>query len=366
VSVTSEALSRTPIHGRHVELGGKMVPFAGWEMPIQYEGVIAEHRQVRKSAGLFDVSHMGQVYVTGPRAKADLQRILSNDIGALADGDAQYTLLTNDRGGIDDDLIAYRFDDDCYLLVVNAANAAADVAIITGAVSDDTSVRDVSAQHAMFALQGPLALDALAETCDVDVRELAPFHFAEHQIDGVPVTVATTGYTGERGCEILVPPGDAPAIWDRLLSDERVAPAGLAARDTLRLEVCYPLHGNDIDAETTAVEAGLGWVCHWDEPFVGREALLAQREAGAARKLVALAATERGIPRAGCPVLQDGREVGTVTSGTMSPSLGFGIALAYVQTDLAQPGTDLTIDVRGRQVRAEVRTKPLYRREETL
>jgi aminomethyltransferase len=357
---SNDVLEETPLHARHVAAGARMVPFAGWEMPIQYEGVIAEHKAVRSSAGLFDVSHMGQFFVSGPGAFDDLQRLLSNDLGKLEEnGMAQYTLLTNDAGGIEDDLIVYRFAEESYLLVVNAANAEHDLGIIESGVSDHTEVRDVSEDHAMLALQGPRSLHVLAEVCGVDIRALEPFRFVEVEIDGVPVTVATTGYTGERGCEILVAPDRAAWLWDYLLVDGRVSPAGLGARDTLRLEVCYPLHGNDIGSETSAVAAGLGWVCGWDTDFVGVDALQSERASGPAERLVALAAVERGIPRAGCAVTSDGAVVGRVTSGTMSPSLGIGIALAYVRTDLAVPGTPLCIDVRGRELPVEVRSKPL-------
>ena len=364
MTAVADGLKVTPLFDQHVQLGARMVPFAGWSMPIQYEGVIAEHRAVRESAGLFDVSHMGQFWLSGSTAHADLQRLTSNNSAALNDGDAQYTLLTNERGGIEDDLIAYRFAPDTYLLVVNAANIANDLQHILGRVSETTTVRDASADTAMFALQGPRAMDVLRDTCGIDITSMRPFQFVEAEIDGAPVTVATTGYTGEAGCEILMENASAPDIWDRLLSDARCSPVGLGARDTLRLEVCYPLHGNDIDATTTPVEAGLGWVCHWDEPFTGSDVLLEQRSSGPHRKLVAIAAVERGIPRQGCPVLIDGAVAGEVTSGTMSPSLGIGIALAYVSAANAVPGQTVTIDVRGRQVQAEIRPKPLYTRKE--
>ena len=340
-----------------------MVPFAGWAMPVQYEGVIAEHRAVRQSAGLFDVSHMGQVFVAGPTAALDLQRLLSNDIGKLVeDGQAQYTLLTNERGGIEDDLIVYRLEVDEFLLVVNASNVAHDLELLRRGVSESTGVEDHSDDWAMLALQGPLALDVLADHV-VDVRQLAPFRFVRAEHAGGEVIIATTGYTGERGCELLVRAPQAPALWEVLAADDRVCPTGLGARDTLRLEVCYPLHGNDIDATTSAVSAGLGWVCGWSTDFVGRDALRAERERGATHKLVALQMLERGIPRAGCLLLLEGEQVGHVTSGTMSPTLGIGIALAYVRSDLTSTGTELEVDIRGKRFRARVEEKPLYHKE---
>jgi aminomethyltransferase len=358
---TQSELLETALHDVHAGAGARMVPFAGWHMPVQYEGVIAEHNAVRASAGVFDVSHMGQVWVEGPTAALDLQRLLSNDIDKLSeDGFAQYTLLCNERGGIEDDLIVYRVEPDRFLLIVNAGNRLHDVALLDDGVSDTTKVTDESSDWSMLALQGPKALDALAEL-GIDVRELPTFRVTFADWNGVPLTVATTGYTGERGCEILVPNESAADLWNLLIADERVTPCGLAARDTLRLEMCYPLHGNDITADTNAIEAGLGWVCGFSTDFTGRDALRDVRDAGPARKLVALKAIGRGIPRAGCMVHAGDNQVGQVTSGTMSPSLGTGVALAYVRSDAATTGTPLQIDVRGKRYDAVVTDKPLYR-----
>jgi aminomethyltransferase len=359
---TGTGLRRTPLHHVHVELGGRMVPFAGWDMPVQYVGVIAEHQAVRTAAGVFDVSHMGQLAVEGPDAARELQRLLSNDIRRMdADGMAQYTLLTNEQGGIEDDLIAYRLAPERYLLVVNASNVEHDAAWLRERLAGDVVLEDQSEEWAMLALQGPIALDVLEERCGVRLHELAPFRFVETTFTNLPLIAATTGYTGERGCELLVPLAGIEALWEALTNDERVAPAGLGARDTLRLEVCYPLHGNDISATTTAVEAGLGWACGWDTEFTGHDALRRAKEAGAERRLVALRATERGIPRQGCAVLAGDEVVGEVTSGTMSPTLGTGIALAYVSSAHATAGTSLEVDVRGRRYPVEVAARPLYR-----
>lgn len=358
-------LQRTPLHERHLAAGARMVPFAGWQMPVQYSGVIAEHLAVRSSAGIFDVSHMGQLHVAGAGARNDLQRLLSNDIERLdCDGKAQYTLLTNAAGGIDDDLIVYRVQHDQYLLVVNAANVRQDFGRIRDGVGDNTVVEDHSRDYAMLALQGPVALDVLADVL-VDVRRLGNFRFETVQHIGRQVLVATTGYTGERGCEILTDATTAVSLWEALSSDARVVPCGLGARDTLRLEACYPLHGSDIDATTTPTAAGLDWACGWHTDFTGRDAIEAERAGGIDRILVAIEITERGIPRAGHTVCFDGAVVGNVTSGTMSPTLGHGIALAYVDVRHSSPGTAVEIDVRGTLRPARIARKPLYERKGT-
>lgn len=358
---TDTALRRTPLYDQHVAAGARLVDFAGWEMPVLFEGIIDEHRAVRTSAGVFDVSHMGQLAVRGASAHFDLQRLLSNDLSKLReDGQAQYTLLLNERGGVEDDLIAYRLGADEYLLVVNASNVAHDAQLVRDGLTAHTSVEDISESYAMLALQGPRALDVLAEHL-ADLRELPGFRFTRVQFEGGYVLAATTGYTGERGCELLVPPSLAPALWEMLASDDRVTMCGLGSRDTLRLEACYPLHGADIDADTSAVSAGLSWVCGWTADFVGREALRKEQERGSERLLVALAMTDPGIPRAGCTLVLDGEAVGEVTSGTMSPCLERGVALGYLRSDLAETGQELSVDVRGRLRSARVCEKPLYR-----
>ena len=341
-----QTLRRTPLYERHAALGARLVPFAGWEMPVQYTSIMAEHRAARTSAGVFDVSHMGQLSLAGPSAHDYLQARLSNDLDRIGDGQAQYTLLTNERGGIVDDLIAYRRGTDEYLLVVNAANVDTD----HGAL-DETE--DVSAEWALLAVQGPEALERLG-------IELEPFTFREDEVLGIRCLVAGTGYTGERGCELGCAPDDAGALWDAIL-ERGIVPCGLGARDTLRLEVCYPLHGNDISPERTPIEAGLGWACALDKQFTGVDVLRQQKEEGPAEKLVAFVMEEKAIPRQGMRVAEGGE----VTSGSLSPMLDVGIGLGYVRTELAEPGTPLSIDVRGRPKAARVVKKPIYRREES-
>jgi aminomethyltransferase len=343
-SAPVQTLRRTPLYERHAALGARLVPFAGWEMPVQYTSIREEHRAVRTSAGVFDVSHMGQLELAGAGAHDYLQERLSNDLDRIEDGRAQYTLLTNDRGGIVDDLIAYRRADDDYLLVVNASNVDVDHEALP-----DTS--DVSADWALLAVQGPQALDRLG----IDVE---PFTFREDEVLGVHCLVAGTGYTGERGCELGCAPDDAHRLWDALL-EQGVVPCGLGARDTLRLEVCYPLHGNDISPARTPIEAGLGWACALDKEFTGVDVLRRQKEAGPEEKLVAFVMEEQGIPRQGMRI----EEGGEVTSGTLSPMLDKGIGLAYVTAALAEPGTDITVDVRGRPRRAHIVKKPIYKGE---
>jgi len=346
-------LLHTPLHDRHVELGARMVPFAGWEMPVQYAGVIPEHRTVRSDAGVFDVSHMGELEVEGPHAHGLLQSTLSNDLDRLSPGEAQYTLLTNEDGGIIDDLIAYRMSEHAYLLVVNASNRANAYTWLKEREIPGSDVRDVSDDCALLAVQGPKAIERLG------LPTARPFTFAEASLDGVEVIVNRTGYTGEDGCELLCMSEDAGGLWDAVLA-RGVVPCGLGARDTLRLEVCYPLHGNDIGPETDAVSAGLGWSCALDKEFEGVDALRRVKAEGPERRLVAFVMEEKAIPRPGMPIEGGGE----VTSGSHSPMLEVGIGMGYVPVAQAQAGTELTIDVRGRPRRARVVKKPIYKREE--
>ena len=348
----AQTLQRTPLHDRHVALGARLVPFAGWEMPVQYEGVIQEHRAVRKDAGVFDVSHMGELEVEGPRAAELLQGLLSNDLDRIEPGQAQYTLLTNERGGIVDDLIVYRLDRCRYLLVVNASNRDADFRWLREREIAGSDVRDVSDEYALLAVQGPHAIDRLG------LPPASPFTFAEAELDGAQVMVNRTGYTGEDGCELLCMAEDAGSLWDGVLA-RGIVPCGLGARDTLRLEVCYPLHGNDITQETDAISAGLGWTCALDKEFTGADVLRRVKADGPERKLVAFVMAERAIPRQGMAIAGGGE----VTSGSHSPMLDAGIGLGYVRAASAAPGTELTVDVRGKPRRAEVVKKPIYRRE---
>ena len=348
-----QTLLRTPLHARHVAAGARMVPFAGWEMPVQYDGVIPEHKAVRTDAGVFDVSHMGQFHVEGPTAHELLQSLLSNDLDKIGDGEAQYTLLTNERGGIVDDLIAYRIDAHHYLVVVNAGNREAAYAWMKEREIRGSEIRDASDEYALLAVQGPRSLERLG------LAEAKPFTHAMGELDGVEVMVNRTGYTGELGVELMCPAEDAEELWDAIVG-RGVAPAGLGARDTLRLEVCYPLHGNDITPETDAISAGLGWTCALDKQFSGAGELRRIKEAGPEQKLVAFVMEEKAIPRNGMPVVGGGH----VTSGTHSPMLDKGIGMGYVPAASASTGTELQIDVRGNERRATVVPKPIYRREE--
>jgi len=330
-----------------------MVPFAGWDMPVQYEGVIQEHRAVRRDAGAFDVSHMGELEVEGPRATELLQSALSNDLSRIEPGQAQYTLLTNERGGIIDDLIVYRLDPFRYLLIVNASNREAAYEWLKDRELRGSDVRDVSDEYGLIAVQGPRALERL------ELDAAPAFTFAEGAVGGVTCMVNRTGYTGEHGVELMVMADEAGELWDAVL-ERGVAPCGLGARDSLRLEVCYPLHGNDIGPDTDAISAGLGWACALDKDFTGVEELRRIRDEGPERRLIAFVMEERAVPRQGMTIVEGGE----VTSGTHSPMLDTGIGMGYVPAGLTQPGTELTIDVRGRHRRARTVEKPIYKREE--
>jgi aminomethyltransferase len=350
----TDGLLRTPLYDRHVEAGARFVPFAGYAMPVQYEGVIPEHLAVRSSAGIFDVSHMGRLDLTGLGVLPFLQGVLSNDLGRIGPGQAQYTLLLDERGCPIDDLIAYRFDDEHVLLVVNASRLDVDRAWLESrAPRSGVTIDDRTRYTAMIALQGPLALSL------VGLPVADAFAFAPGVVSGVDALVARTGYTGEPGVELIVAAGDAVELWDGLLV-AGAAPIGLGARDTLRLEMCYPLYGNDLTDRHTALEGGLGWACALDsKEFVGADALRAQRAAGGFPRLVPFTMSGRGIPRPGMAVVGGGE----VTSGTMSPSLEQGIGMAYLPAAAATVGTELVIDVRGRDVTATVAKKPLYHKE---
>ena len=352
--MSDPGLERTPLHDRHVALGARMVPFAGWDMPVQYEGVMPEHLAVRRDRGVFDVSHMGQFHVEGPRQGELLQGLLSNDLDRLADGEAQYTLLTNERGGIVDDLIAYRIDEGHTLVVVNAGNRAAAYAWLKEREIPGSEVRDASDEYALLAVQGPTALASLG---------LPPGPAFTHEMGhvlGVEVMICRTGYTGEEGVELMCPAEDAGELWDAIVATG-TTPCGLGARDTLRLEVCYPLHGNDITAETDAISAGLAWTCDLDKEFSGVEVLRRIKEEGPKQRLAAFVMDEKAVPRQGMPVVGGG----TVTSGTHSPMLDRGIGMAYVPAAAAAPGTEIVVDVRGKPKQAHIVKKPIYVKEES-
>jgi glycine cleavage system T protein (aminomethyltransferase) len=365
---TATDLKRTSLYDAHVRAGARLVPFAGWEMPVQYESVRQEHVAVRTGAGLFDVSHMGEIETRGPRAADFLRHLLTNDIAKVGPGGAQYSLLCREDGGVLDDLFTYRFapdgDTERFLTVVNASNAESDFEWFQRQAEswDGVEVIDRSADYAMLALQGPRALEVLTSALD---EGTVPdrFHHGDAVVAGVPALVCRTGYTGEDGVELLLDPAGAPSVWDVLIAGG-ATPAGLGARDTLRLEVCYPLYGNDLSVERTPIEAGLKWACALDKEFIGAERLRAQAAEGTAEKLVPFVFTGPGIPRQGQSVRHEGEPVGSVTSGTLSPCMEVGIGMAYVSAALAEPGTDLVVDVRGKERHARVSTKPLYKKEE--
>ena len=345
-------LQRTPLYERHLAAGARMVPFAEFEMPVQYAGVIEEHRAVRADCGVFDVSHMGEIHVDGPTAQAFLQSMLSNDVDRLGDGEAQYTLLTNERGGIVDDLIAYRLAHGMFLLVVNASNRATVYSWLKAHEQHGTEVRDASDDYGLLAVQGPRSLERLG------LPDAPAFTHAMGALDGIEVMICRTGYTGEKGVELCCAEDDATALWDAIAA-RGATPCGLGARDTLRLEMCYPLHGNDITPETDPISAGLGWACALDTSFTGVEELRRIKAEGPAQRLVPFVMEDRAIPRQGMPIASGGE----VTSGTHSPMLDRGIGMGYVPAALAAPDSELVIDVRGKPRRARVVKKPIYRKE---
>ena len=350
-------LRHSPLHDRHVAAGARLIAFAGWEMPVQYAGISAEHLAVRTHAGVFDVSHMGEIETRGPDAQAFLQHLLSNDLRKLSKSGAQYSLLCRDDGGVLDDLFTYRLADCVYLTVTNAANHHADLDWFRAHTDGfDVDVVDRIADFAMLAVQGPQARRILAKLAD---GPLPPrFHTGERSIAGVPVLACGTGYTGEDGLELLIDPARAGEVWDALLAGG-VAPVGLGARDTLRLEVCYHLYGNDLSVDRNPIEAGLGWCTVEATGFIGSEAIAAARAARPAEKLAAFTIEGQGIARQGNPVAGGG----VVTSGTFSPCLQRGIGMAYLPVAQATPGTEITIDVRGSQRHAVVVPKPIYTKE---
>jgi aminomethyltransferase len=354
----TDTLKRTPLHDRHVAAGAKLVPFAGWEMPVQYAGIRPEHEAVRTAVGVFDVSHMGEIETTGPDAEAFLQRILSNDVTKIAPDGAQYSVLTKHDGGVLDDLFTYRLGPDRFLTVTNASNHEKDLGWFRQhAEPFDVRLHDRLHDYAMLAVQGPGARELVGALAEGELPRR--FRTATLTVAGAPgVLVAGTGYTGEDGVELLLAPEHATTVWDALLQ-RGATPVGLGARDTLRLEVCFHLYGNDLMETRGPIEAGLGWCCKEDTGFIGADAVRAARESGTPEQLVPFVITGPGIARQGNPVVGGGE----VTSGTLSPCLGIGIGMAYLPTERAEPGTTIEIDVRGRTRSAEVRSKPLYSKE---
>jgi aminomethyltransferase len=379
-------LKRTPLYDAHVAAGARLVDFAGWEMPVQYEGVGPEHMAVRSGCGVFDVSHMGEIETSGPQAAELLQRLLSNDLTKLEAGGAQYSVLCREDGGVLDDLFTYRLAEDRFLTVTNASNHERDLAWFEEhAGGFDCEVTDRISDYAMLAVQGPKARDMVAgllggelpprmHTAELPIRPRTPGREAEdvagvvrprtpgreaEDVAGVAL-VCGTGYTGEDGVEVMLAPSDAPAFWNALLA-AGATPAGLGARDTLRLEVCFHLYGNDLSEDRNPIEAGLGWCCKEATGFIGAEAIAAARAEGTAEKLAAFSITDRGIARQGSAFFDaEGAPAGVVTSGTHSPSLGKGIGMGYVRVGLDEVGTALEVDVRGKRRSARIESRPLY------
>ena len=365
----SPPLQATALHDEHVKLGAKMVPFAGWEMPVQYKGVTEEHRAVREAAGLFDVSHMGEIVLTGEYAAQVVNYLITNDASRLVDGQALYTCACNDHGTILDDLIVYRMARDRWLIVCNAGNREKMTAHFRKAAENHCEFEDASDRMAMIALQGPraLAVAALAGGDGPSLGELPSFYFRDATLANVRCTVARTGYTGEDGVELFCAPAEAPQVWRALLDLGRplgLQPCGLAARDTLRLEARLSLYGNDIDETTNPIEAGLSWVVKLDKgDFVGRDALARVKAEGPARQLVGFEMIGRGIARHGYPLLDKaGARVGVCTSGSPGPTVGKNIGLGYLPASMSAIGTDLLVDCRGRLVEAKVVKTPFYKR----
>jgi aminomethyltransferase len=361
-------LLRTPLYARHVAHGARMVPFGGWEMPVEYAGVTEEHLAVRTRAGVFDVSHMGEIEIAGNDALEAVQHISSNDAAKLSIGQTQYSALTTPEGTFVDDLLVYRWADDHYLLVVNASNIRKDFdwirARITG-IGDAVAVNS-SNRYALIAVQGPAALEVLQPLTGIDLAGLKYYWFAHGEIAGVRGTISRTGYTGEDGFEVFCPPGQAERVWNAVLHSGQpvdLRPAGLAARDTLRLEASMRLYGNDMDDSTTVIEADLGWIVGWKKDgFLGADVLRRQKAEGAPRKLVGFEMVDRGIARHGYDVYVDGAKAGHVTSGTQTPFLKKAIGMAYVPASAASADRPIEIDVRGRRLKARVVPMPFYKR----
>ncbi len=368
MSDATTELRRTPLNARHRASNARMVPYAGWDMPVEYSGITAEHLAVRTRAGVFDVSHMGEIEIAGKDALAAVQRISSNDASRLTVGQIQYSGLLTPEGTYIDDMLVMRMAPNHFMLVVNAGNAARDYAWIAEQIkpAGDAAAVDTSGRYALVAIQGPAAREVLQPLTGVELGDLKYYWFAHGEVANARATISRTGYTGEDGFEIFVPPNMADRVWQALLEVGRpaaVIPCGLGARDTLRLEAAMRLYGNDIDESTTVLDADLGWTVGWKKSgFIGEEALRKQKEQGPVRKLVGFEMIDRGIARHGYPVVAGDKRIGVVTSGTQTPFLKKAIGMAYVPVELSTPGTDLTIDLRGRVAAARVVALPFYKR----
>jgi aminomethyltransferase len=357
-------LKRTPLHDVHVKAGARMVPFGGWEMPVQYTGIVDEHRAVRRAVGLFDISHMGEFEIEGPAALATVQRLTTNDVSSLAAGQVQYTLLCYPDGGIVDDLTLYRLGDERFMLTVNAANIDKDWTWVTERGGGGPGWRNVSDETALLAVQGPKAEGLVQRLADCDVTRVPYYHFRRGTVAGVPALISRTGYTGEDGFELYVPASRAEALWHALLDAGRVdgiQPVGLGARDTLRLEMKFALYGNDIDETTNPLEAGLGWVVKPGKgDFIGRSAIEEVRAHGMTRKLAGFEMVEPSVPRHGYRLLRGGAPVGVVTSGSFGPAVERYIGMGYVPSPLAAVGSELEVEIRGKPQQARVVRTPFH------
>lgn len=356
---------QTPLYEIHRRLGARFVPFAGWDMPVQYSGILDEHQAVRQHAGLFDVSHMGEVEIRGPRALEVTQELTVNDVTRLRDGQVQYSMLCLPSGGVIDDITVHRLDGARFLVCVNASNAQKDFEWMREQAAGRADVVDRSADFALLALQGPRAVEILSRCTKVDLGPIRSFWFVEGDVAGVPTIVSRTGYTGEDGFELYAPSGRAVTLWEALMAAGEplgLRPAGLGARDTLRLERALPLYGHELDEETTPLEAGLDWVVKLDTRFIGRDALARQKDVGIKRRLVGVTLLEAGVPRQGYRLFHRDDQIGAVTSGTLSPTLGKPIALGYVEVAHAEAGARFDVEIRRRRVAAEVVALPFYKR----
>ncbi len=362
--MAGQTLKKTPLNALEHELGGKMIEFGGWEMPVQFTSILEEHQAVRTRAGVFDVSHMGEILVKGPEALALLQKTTCNDVSKLQDARAQYNALLYPTAGIVDDLLVYRMAGDDYFVVVNAANSDKDYEWLGECAKGmDVQVTNASADYAQLALQGPNAQQILQPLTDLDLSAMKYYHFARGKVDGAKAIVSRTGYTGEDGFEIYVAPEEGPRLFKKLIEKGQVIPCGLGARDTLRLEAKMALYGNDIDHSTTPLEADLGWIVKLEKgDFMGRDVLEREKVEGPRRKLVGFEMVDRGIARHGYPIVEGQEEIGVVTSGTHSPTLKKPIGLAYLPLDKSAVGTEFTILIRGKEARARVVPTPFYRR----
>jgi aminomethyltransferase len=363
------SLKKTPLNSRHRSLGARMVEFGGWDMPVEYSGIVDEHMAVRTRAGLFDVSHMGEIEIAGADALRAVQHITSNDASKLAVNQIQYSALTTPAGTFVDDVLTYKLSDEHFMLVVNASNIVKDFAWITQHIDGigDAVAVNTSSRYALMALQGPAAQAVLQSLTGADLASLKYYWFTTGEVANVLCTISRTGYTGEDGFEVFVPPAQAERVWDAILAAGRgagVVPAGLGARDTLRLEAAMRLYGNDMDDTTTVVEADLGWIVGWKkEEFLGADVLRRQKAAGTSRKLVGFEVLDRAIARHGYDVYVDGQKAGVVTSGTQTPFVKKAIGMAYVPAAKTAPGTEFEVDIRGRRVHAKVVPMPFYKRQ---